>query len=258
MKSGATEQGTYLNELVSKHLSTQNGKVVFKENHVVLGRQNIDSIKSKFIEALLNKLDERFPEEDTNILNAFSALGLRPISFLSKSERDDWGNDKIEFLIDQYGKEKTSTPTEDQPLVTVNPIINPSETRKEWAKVKDLVLNEGFHRDKLATLWSLIHKHYRDTFPNLLTLAALAMTAPIHTADCERGFSAQNAVKTPARNRLLTEKVDSLIMIKIEAGEMDSFDFVGALQCWHNSKQRKIFQKTYMLEPIIRNKIECH
>ena len=92
----------------------------------------------------------------------------------------------------------------------ISPIINPAEVRVEWAKLKDLVIQEGYPRDQMTVLWSLIYKHHKADYQNMLTLAALAMTCPIHTADCERGFSAQNSIKTPMRNRLSTERVDNL------------------------------------------------
>ena len=44
-----------------------------------------------------------------------------------------------------------------------------------------------------------INKYYSSEFPNWVKLAQIA---PVHTADCERGFSAQNIVKTAHRKRL--------------------------------------------------------
>ena len=39
-------------------------------------------------------------------------------------------------------------------------------------------------------------------FPNICNLAAIAQLIPASTADCERGFSALNRIKTPLRNHL--------------------------------------------------------
>ena len=86
-----------------------------------------------------------------------------------------------------------------------------------------------------------LNQHHRSEFPNLLKLAALGLTAPIHTSDCEWGFSAQNNVKTALRNRLAPERLDDLIAIKIEGETMDTFDFNGALSHWRFVKQRKMF-----------------
>lgn len=49
IKAGEAEH-TYMKELSEKHLTIENGKVVFKTNHIVQGRRNIDTIKEKFID----------------------------------------------------------------------------------------------------------------------------------------------------------------------------------------------------------------
>ena len=166
---------------------------------------------------------------------------MRPISFCSVKERENWGNDKIEILIKQYGESKTSKGTESQPEVCKGAIIDPEATRNEWTHVKNLVVQEGYPRDKMSSLWGLICKTYKQQFPNLVHLAALAVTAPIHTSDCERGFSAQNQVKTALRNRISSERVDDLLIVKIEGEDLKNFDFLAALQHWRTNKQRNLF-----------------
>ena len=42
--------------------------------------------------------------------------------------------------------------------------------------------------------------------PNLIKLANLALIMPYQTADCERGFSCQNAIKCSKRNRLKADR----------------------------------------------------
>jgi hypothetical protein len=37
------------------------------------------------------------------------------------------------------------------------------------------------------------------------------------------------------------ERVDSLMTIKLESGEIKDFDFVEVLKFWRSAKQRKIF-----------------
>ena len=90
-------------------------------------------------------------------------------------------------------------------------VIDPDKTADEWAKIKPLVVNAGYPRDRMVPLWNLINKYHKDEFPNLIKLASLALTAPIHTADCERGFSLQNRLKTPVRNRLGSERVNDCV-----------------------------------------------
>ena len=116
-----------------------NGRRMFKGSHIVSGKQNIDSIKVKFIDKILEKLDEKIPDIDSNVIFAFGVLGKRPISFLSVNERESWGNEKLEVLIKQYGEPKTSKPTDEQPQVTIELIMNGNETRAEWSKLKETI-----------------------------------------------------------------------------------------------------------------------
>ena len=49
-------------------------------------------------------------------------------------------------------------------------------------------------------------------FPNICNLAAIAQLIPASTADCERGFSALNRIKTPLRNRLSNKITVQLLL----------------------------------------------
>ena len=55
-----------------------------------------------------------------------------------------------------------------------------------------------------------------DQFPNILKLAKLAVTLPVHTADVERVFSAQNLICTDLRNRISPETQDMLMRVYLE------------------------------------------
>ena len=219
LKSDEAEY-SYLKQLSDEHLTLKQGKVVFKNNHIVHGKRNIETIKVKFIDQILQKLDERFPDDDSNVIYAFSILAMKPLSFVSKADLGTWGNEKLEVLLKQYGERKVSKPLADEPVQTCEPLINVDKAREEWAKVKNLVLQEGYQRDKMSVLWG---QHYKQDYPNLIKLIALVVTALIHTADCERGFSAQNATRTAARNRLSAERVDDIMTIKLEGGDRKKF-----------------------------------
>lgn len=95
-------------------------------------------------------------------------------------------------------------------------VIDPDQTADEWLKIKPLVVKAEYPRDRMVPLWNLIHKYHKDEFPNLITLASLTLTAPIHTADCKQGFSLQNSLKTSVRNRLGSETVDDLMVVSAE------------------------------------------
>ena len=154
LKSDEAEY-SYLKQLSDEHLTLEQGKVVFKNNHIVQGKRNIETIKVKFIDQILQKLDERFPDDDSNVIYAFSILAMRPLSFVSKADLGTWGNEKLEVLLKQYGEKKVSKPLADEPVQTCEPLINVDQAREEWTKVKNLVLQEGYPRDKMSVLWVL-------------------------------------------------------------------------------------------------------
>lgn len=112
----------------------------------------------------------------------------------------------------------------------------------EWLKLKQVVKVQMYPRANMATLWNLIAEYHREEFPNMMILAALALTHPIHTADCERAFSSQNQVTTNLRNRLSSSHCDELMRIMIEGPKMKDFKFVDALAEWRSMKDRAIFR----------------
>jgi len=67
--------------------------------------------------------------------------------------------------------------------------------------LKTLVRSQHYPTESLPVLRKIINTHHRDVFPNLLILASMAVVFPVYTADVERGFSAQNKLKTHLRNR---------------------------------------------------------
>ena len=78
------------------------------------------------------------------------------------------------------------------------------------------------------------HCQNKADFPNLIKLAQLALTSAVHTAGCERGFSAQNAILTKGRNRLLVENQHKLMRVKMTA----DIDYEQVIQIWRQKNRR--------------------
>ena len=71
---------------------------------------------------------------------------------------------------------------------------------------------------------------------NILKLAAFALNLPVHTVDCERGFSLQNNIKNSQRNRLLSDILDTLMVISAEVPAKEEFKFDQARLKWSQEK----------------------
>ena len=82
--------------------------------------------------------------------------------------------------------------------------------------------------------------HAKD-FPNLVTLAQLGLTLAVHTAGCERGFSVQNNILTPSRNRLTPVVQQKLIQVKL-GPERASFNCQATLLKQRVVKDRRIYE----------------
>ena len=185
-------------------------------------RQEAQSVKMKFIDKIIEELEKRFPSESQDIVSAFSVLSLRGLRFLSREEQRKFGDDKLDILLDCY---KT--------------MINKNEAIQEWSTLKQLVVTDyGLAYDNMSTLWKIIHTHHKGTFPNLSILAGIALALPVSTADVERGFSAQNLVKTSLRNRISSSKLNQLVTIKLNGPPYEEFDFRAALRHFRDLKNR--------------------
>ena len=115
----------------------------------------------------------------TCLLSAFGVLGMRPISFLGNDKLTNLGNDKIDSLVSQYGQAKSherKCQGGESSIKTVEPFIEPDNTRAEWDSCKRTVIAKVFPRDNMATLWKLICQYHGDKFSNLIKLVSLALT----------------------------------------------------------------------------------
>ena len=219
------------------------------EKHEFMGHQiawcrneEIQSCKDKFLQQLIDNINSRFSQKD--IVAAFAVLAMRPVSFMTKEELTEYGNEEIEMLINHYGVTKTHTWKEGKHQhegVSCPPIIDSDKTREEWQQAKECVYAQKYTRISVSQLWHQIKLYHPNQFPNLEKLAQLAVVCPIHSAGCERGFSLQNQIITPLRNRLDPDTMDKLMRVKIQAKPHSEFDWVAALNEWTKMKPRAIF-----------------
>ncbi|KAK7484883.1 hypothetical protein BaRGS_00023926 [Batillaria attramentaria] len=200
--------------------------------------KEVQEIRSTFCDNLLQNLDRRFPKESSDITCAFAVLAMRPLTFLSQEEQKAYGNAEIKTLVDFYGKEK-KTDEHGSSL----PLIEKDACIEEWQLAKHTVLQNKYPRDSMKVLYKILFDSHKDSFPNLLVLAQLALIMPLHTADCERGFSCQNAIKTARRSSLKEDSLNTLMTIKCEGQPVAEHDFGDAVQLWKSKKNRRLLAK---------------
>lgn len=84
----------------------------------------------------------------------------------------------------------------------------------------------------IARKWKIIAR-YRVP-KRALNTDRLALIMPYQTADCERGFSCQNGIKTDKRNKLSKKHLNDLMTIKLQGAPLEDMDFHQAIVMWKN------------------------
>jgi hypothetical protein len=94
--------------------------------------------------------------------------------------------------------------------------------------------------------WEHLHQQVGGV-SNVLKVISLAQSIPAHSADCERGFSLMKQIKSDWRSRLTSQRLTSLMMIKLRSPSIKDFNPDTAINVWHteSSRARRPFQMPY-------------
>ena len=227
------KNGKFLSEIMPSEEDVR--EIKWKENTIKVNPhevQQFETVKGKFLDNILLNLQQRFPIESTDVVNAFTILSLRNVRFQT-GDLSTYGNEELETLLSFYGSAKKMQSGE-----VVLAIVDAEKCRIEWNFTKELVVREHYPVGQIAKLWKLMATHHRDEVQNLIKLSQLALVLPTNTAGCERGFSAQNRIKNALRNRLKADRLDVLMTIDIEGPPSVDFDFSLALDEWAKKNRR--------------------
>ena len=157
---------------------------------------------------------------------------------MTAEDLSNYGNNKLLKLLNHYGSNKVIVVSGR----VIPAVVDPMKTKMEWSFLKD-VKQQQYPTGKLSMLWSCIFKFHPDTFPNLLKLVQLALTLPLQTADVERGFSAQNLIKTAHRYRMEENTLDNLMTISVEGPAVERIDFKQSCFLTEKKKGKENFQE---------------
>ncbi len=77
-------------------------------------------------------------------------------------------------------------------------------------------------------------------YPLVSKALAFVVTLPASSAEVERVFSTMKRIKSPIRNRITTDTLDSLIRISMTNEEVHDWDPTAALKLWEGMGNRKL------------------
>ena len=181
---------------------------------------------------LINKINDnlksRFP--DGGLIGSFAVLD--PQNLPLSTDIPSYGNSEIETLSEHYGVPKNTDNG-----VELEPLLNGTELKEEWVIFKQL-MSKNFSNLSLQGMAEklLCSNEMQEQFPQMLKLLTIALTVPVSSVDCERGFSKQNLIKIKIRAKLKTENVSTLMKMSVDTPEMEKFDFHKAFVIWCSIK----------------------
>ena len=196
-------------------------------------RQAFLAAGQTFLDRLVENLQERFPSETLDVCKALDVV-LNPKSLPQNAAAiATHGGDALNKLLEHYGQQKTAGDRR------VGPLIDPDATRTDYLQFKFLLSNHRQLTMQEFCKTFLTDEGLCEQFPTFGTLANIALTIPVSSAACERGFSCQNRIKTGLRNRLCEQNLDNLMQVAIEGPPLATFDFERAKHFFREQRKRR-------------------
>ena len=212
----------------------------FKEQRIsdsAAQREHFEKSKIDFLDALVANLNSRFPAADTTLLTSFTVLD--PQKLPGEADLPIYGNAELDTLCEHYGSAKVTNDGYELPAT-----LDAEEVKNEWIMFKQLI-SKNFRSCTIQVLLQRFTDNQTLSlqYPNITKLLTIALTLPVSTVDCERGFSRHNLIKTRLRSRLLTKIFSTLLKIAIDTPDiqhLNNFDFNRAFVLWCSQKDRII------------------
>lgn len=236
LESMKNKTGTHLMDFLDKIPKTVTEHFEY-DSHIVSDstkhRENFENLMKNFLALIIANIQDRLGDLDKiSIFNILLPTNLP--------------NTLAE--LESYGKEEIIEISE---LLSANPKnieFKSSELLSEWALFKQ-IMHKRLKKMNLQELLNFIFINEMNLeFPLMCSLVEYAITIPLHTTDCERGFSALNLIKRDIRNRINLSNVNNILMIKIEGPERNDFNFEKAFEKWANLKERKILNPKFSFQ----------
>ncbi|KAK3084326.1 hypothetical protein FSP39_011612 [Pinctada imbricata] len=186
-------------------------------------RDVLGKIIPEYVGNIQNILEERFKESE--LLSKMQVLQPNHIVLAHNSgDIARYGNQNVYILAEHFEAQD----------------INKEEASIEYKQYKRLVVGT-FPSASFREICHHMDMTYSEVMPNMAKLLKCCIVLPVSSAQCERGFSTQNRIKSRLRTTLNNASINDLMRISEDGSHTDSFDFKMALKMWKEEKNRKIF-----------------
>ncbi|KAJ8364881.1 hypothetical protein SKAU_G00137120 [Synaphobranchus kaupii] len=173
-----------------------------------------------FIRKLCDHLDARFPEDELKEWSAFD------IEALSSDISFEYGSTDIATLAKKYE------------AILHHP-HSMEAMNSEYAEFKYIV-KQKLKQGSISTFSDMVAAALRcEELKEILQLVDICATFQASSADCERGFSLMNHIKTASRNRLEVAHLDQLMRIKSKQEANGAINLDKVYNHWRSEKDRR-------------------
>ncbi|KAG1676405.1 Arf-GAP with Rho-GAP domain, ANK repeat and PH domain-containing protein 3 [Nymphon striatum] len=169
------------------------------------------------------KLEERFVKhiggEPHFLFNIFD-FKCWPKKNTSPQEFITYGDEEIGKLVDLFG-----------PLLSEEEKDNAAN---QWLPLKNEIAS-NLNRTLSEAYESVLADNQNDSLTAILPIINIMLTISPSTAQCERGFSAMNGLKTQYRTSLNQNSLSHLMRVKVDGPSVKDFNPTDSLVTWINS-----------------------
>ncbi len=187
-----------------------------------------------FIDALIDNLQQRFPEDAITLIQHLDTLLCVQRYPAADADILQYGQDALEAVIGCLGQAQETTNGTILPA-----LLNMADLRREFQAVKLTLRGHG-----LTTFEDVCHlliTQYNHIYPEFSKLAAYALTIPVSSVVCERGFSIQNRIHHGKRSLLGEDRLNNLMLLTMDGPSLPQMDYGHAAQVFRDaSKRRKV------------------
>ena len=187
----------------------------------------VQSYTKKYSNASVKNIDDRFPPETLNVLDAFSIFNVENIPGVESYDFQMYCSREINVLADHYyvddDVKKDALEKEFDSFK-----FELIELKKRWNSLKDIIESNQLKLKCTATEWGLrtIVRDFGETseYPLIAEIARVALITPVSNAWLECGVSAVKRIKSRLRGTMGNDVLRSLLFITLNGPDLDTPD----------------------------------